>query len=136
MHLNETLDDPQGNFQFFMKDSVSSAYIPPQKRNGKLNFLGDLFSMILMPDNIVAKLAISISLNFLWGSMKDMTFLTLLSLISISVPGIAKQIMKVVLKFLYLDILQTEEWLLPWLISEDPLYYNFEQEEEEETEDG
>jgi|LauGreDrversion4_2_1035121.scaffolds.fasta_scaffold75116_4 hypothetical protein len=73
-----------------MKDSVSSAYIPPQKRNGKLNFLGDLFSMILMPDNIVAKLAISISLNFLWGSMKDMTFLTLLSLISISVPGIAK----------------------------------------------
>jgi hypothetical protein len=45
--------------------------------------------------------------------------------------------MKVVLKFLYLDILQTEEWVLPWLISEDPLYYNFEEEEEEEeTEDG
>jgi hypothetical protein len=81
--------------------------------------------MVLLPNNIPAKIAISVSLNFVWGSMKDMTFLTLLSLISISVPGIAKLIMKVVLKFLYLDILQTEDWLLPWLISEDPLYFNF-----------
>jgi hypothetical protein len=79
-----------------------------------------------MPNNVAAKLAISISLNFIWGSMKDMTFLTLLSLISIAIPGIAKSIMKIILKFLYLDILQTEDWLTDWLISEVPEYYDAE----------
>ena len=61
------------------------------------------------------RLMISISLNFVWGSMNDMSYLTLLSLISITVPGIAQLITKIILKFLYLDILQTEDWLLPWL---------------------
>jgi hypothetical protein len=79
--------------------------------------------MILMPKNIGLKLIISISLNFIWGSMNDMSFLTLLSLISISVPGVAKTFMKIILKFLYLDVLMTEDWLLPWLISENKEYY-------------
>ena len=75
--------------------------------------------MILMPKNVALRLMISISLNFLWGSMNDMSFLTLLSLISIAIPGIAQLITKIILKFLYLDILQTEDWLLPWLTEEE-----------------
>ena len=61
--------------------------------------------MILMPKNLALRLMISISLNFIWGSMNDMSFLTLLSLISIMIPGVAQLITKIILKFLYLDVL-------------------------------
>ena len=54
-------------------------------------------------------------MNFVWGSMNDMSFLTILSLISISVPGIAQIFQSVILKFLYLDVMITDDWLLPWL---------------------
>jgi hypothetical protein len=79
--------------------------------------------MILMPNNIALRLMISTSLNFVFGSMNDMSFLTLLSLISIAVPGIAQIFMKVILKFLYLDVLMTEDWLLPLLVSENKSYF-------------
>ena len=76
-----------------------------------------------MPKNIILRLIISISLNFVFGSMNDMSFLTLLSLISIAVPGIAQIFMKIILKFLYLDVLMTEDWLLPILVSENKNYF-------------
>jgi hypothetical protein len=57
-------------------------------------------------------------MNFLWGSMNDMSFLTILSLISISVPGTAQIFQSVILKFLYLDVMMTDDWLLPWLTQE------------------
>jgi hypothetical protein len=58
-------------------------------------------------------------MNFLWGSMNDMSFLTLMSLISITVPGIAQTIQAVILKFLYLDVLMTDEWLYPVISKEE-----------------
>jgi len=79
--------------------------------------------MILLPKNIALRLMISVSLNFVFGSMNDMSFLTLLSLISIAVPGIAQIFMKIILKFLYLDVLMTEDWLLPILVSENKNYF-------------
>ena len=81
--------------------------------------ISDILDMILMPKNLALRLMISISLNFIWGSMNDMSFLTLLSLISIGIPVIAQLITKIILKFLYLDVLQTEDWLLPWLTAEE-----------------
>jgi len=42
-----------------------------------------------------------------------MSFLTINSMISISVPGIGKIIMTSLLNFIYLDILQTDLWLFP-----------------------
>jgi hypothetical protein len=41
-----------------------------------------------------------------------MSFLTILTLISINVPGIAKTIQGVLLSFIYLDILMTDLWFL------------------------
>ena len=58
-------------------------------------------------------------MNFLWGSMNDMSFLTILSLISITVPGIAQTIQAIILKFLYLDILMTDEWFYPIIIKKE-----------------
>lgn len=51
--------------------------------------------------------------------MNDMTFLTILSLISLTVPGIAQTIQAVILKFLYLDVLMTEDWLYPLILKEE-----------------
>jgi len=72
-------------------------------------------------------------MNFLWGSMNDMSFLTILSLISITVPGIAQTIQSIILKFLYLDILMTDEWLYPIILKEEEDFFEkqtFENEED------
>jgi len=53
-----------------------------------------------------------------------MSFLTILSLISIAVPGLAQTIQTVLLKFLYIDILMTDEWLYPMLLKEEESFYD------------
>ncbi len=93
--------------------------------NGKiLDNLGLFLGFALIPTNVVMKGLTSVSMNFLWGSMNDMSFLTILSLISISVPGAAFKIQAVILKFLYLDILMTDEWLYPLLLKEEDQLYD------------
>jgi hypothetical protein len=44
-----------------------------------------------------------------------MSFLTILTMISISMPGLAKIIQPALLNFIYLDIFQTDLWLAPML---------------------
>jgi hypothetical protein len=88
----------------------------------------------VIPTNIVLKGFTSVSMNFLWGSMNDMTFLTILSFISITVPGIAQTIQAVILKFLYLDVLMTEDWLYPLILKEEEGLYDTEIPEDEEGE--
>jgi len=55
----------------------------------KLSKLTDAISIAIFPNNVGLRGLTSVSMNFLWGSMNDMSFLTVLSLISISVPGVA-----------------------------------------------
>jgi hypothetical protein len=102
---------------------------------GKItNALAYVLGFAVIPTNIVLKGFTSVSLNFLWGSMNDMTFLTILSLISITVPGIAQTIQAVILKFLYLDVLMTEDWLYPLILKEEKELYETEIPEDEEEE--
>jgi predicted PurR-regulated permease PerM len=51
--------------------------------------------------------------------LNDMSFLTILTLISISVPGIATLINSVLLNLIYLDILMTDRWLAPLFTDEN-----------------
>jgi hypothetical protein len=57
------------------------------------NFNGGI---TLFDDNkiygIFLNIGVSWIIQWLWGKMSDMSFLTILSLVSISVPGIAKVI--------------------------------------------
>jgi hypothetical protein len=48
-----------------------------------------------------------------------MSFLTILTMVSISVPGIAKYVQASLLNFIYLDILKTEKWLIPIIFPEN-----------------
>jgi hypothetical protein len=52
-----------------------------------------------------------------------MSFLTLLTLISVTAPGLAQLLLSYILSFIYLDILQTDKWLLPAIFGDlDELY--------------
>ena len=51
--------------------------------------------------------------------MRDISFLTILSMVSISVPGLASMILAAFLKFIYMDILHTDIWLIPILFPDE-----------------
>ena len=69
---------------------------------------------------MVLNLGFSMFIQYLWGLLNDMSFLTIMTMISITVPGIAKLIQGALLNFIYLDILQTESWLFPLIFPEVP----------------
>ena len=78
--------------QYIKKESYSYVYMPPPanlKFWGKLSKITDAFSFAVLPNNVALRGLTSVAMNFIWGSMNDMSFLTILSLISISVPGVA-----------------------------------------------
>jgi hypothetical protein len=58
-------------------------------------------------------------IQYLWGLLNDMSFLTILTLVSIQVPGIAKLLQAALLNFIYMDILQTDKWLIPLIFPAD-----------------
>ncbi|TNV72854.1 hypothetical protein FGO68_gene3689 [Halteria grandinella] len=55
----------------------------------------------------------------MWGLLNDLSFLTILTLLSVSVPGIAQLIQSTLLNFIYLDILKTDQWFIPWMFQGD-----------------
>ena len=65
-------------------------------------------------------MGLSVFIQYIWGLLNDMSFLTIMTMISITVPGIAKLIMGALLNFIYLDILQTDKWLYPLIFPEVP----------------
>ena len=58
--------------------------------------------------------------------MSDMSFLTILSLISISVPGIAKVIQSALFGFICMDLLYTDRWLNPLIFNKETTNLNNE----------
>jgi hypothetical protein len=46
----------------------------------------------------------------LFGLINDLSFLNILSLVSITTPGIGQAIQAQILKFIYFDMLMTDKW--------------------------
>lgn len=66
----------------------------------------------------------------IWMNFEDFSFLMIITMISISVPGIAQIIQQVLVNFIYLDLLVMEKWMpqvLDWIngdrsqINDEPL---------------
>ncbi len=53
----------------------------------------------------------SLFVQYIWNCLDDFSFLTINSMISMPVPGIVQLIQKVILNFIYIDILLTDLWL-------------------------
>ena len=68
---------------------------------------------------MAGNLLMSFFIQYIWALLNDMSFLTINAMISITVPGTAKLIQMALLNFIYLDILQTDKWLIPLLFKED-----------------
>jgi hypothetical protein len=62
---------------------------------------------------------ISIILQYVWGLLNDMSFLTILTMVSITIPGIAKYLQAALLNFIYMDLLKTDLWLIPLIFPDD-----------------
>lgn len=50
-------------------------------------------------------------LNFLWGMLNDLSYLMMLSFISVTIPGIAQDIQSALLSFIYVDMFQSSSWM-------------------------
>ncbi|TNV86966.1 hypothetical protein FGO68_gene20 [Halteria grandinella] len=53
------------------------------------------------------------AMDQLMGMMNDLSFLTSLSMIVFSIPGIASPIQSLLLSIIYMDLLMTDKWLTP-----------------------
>jgi hypothetical protein len=60
-------------------------------------------------------------IQYIWGFLNDLSFLTILSLISINVPGLAKVIQGAFIGFICMDLLQTDRWLSPLFFNENAI---------------
>lgn len=50
-------------------------------------------------------------MQIIWAQLDDLSFFTINTMISVSIPGIANTILSVLLNFIQFDILFTEKWL-------------------------
>lgn len=50
-----------------------------------------------------------------WSMLNDMSSLTLLSLLALNVPGAVQPLSKLILGFVYMDLLMTDRWFTPML---------------------
>jgi hypothetical protein len=50
----------------------------------------------------------------IWSMLNGLSVIMSLSLISLQVPGIANMIQQIILQIVFLDILQTSDWLVPF----------------------
>ena len=50
-------------------------------------------------------------MNFIWGLLNDLSYLMVLSFISVTIPGIAQDIQTVLLSVIYLDMFQSNSWM-------------------------
>jgi hypothetical protein len=66
---------------------------------------------------VILNIVLSFIIQWIWSLMTDMSFLTILSLISITVPGVAKIIQSALFGFICMDLLYTDRWLIPLLTS-------------------
>jgi hypothetical protein len=53
--------------------------------------------------------------------MRDTSFFTIMSLISISVPGLANVIQAAFINFIYMDLLLTDKWLSPLIFPDNQI---------------
>lgn len=47
----------------------------------------------------------------IWSQLEDLSFMIILSIVSITIPGVALVIQNTLLNLLYFDLLYTEEWM-------------------------
>ncbi|TNV86917.1 hypothetical protein FGO68_gene12905 [Halteria grandinella] len=71
----------------------------------------EMTSYIFLSGSLIINIFMSMFMNFIWDLLNDLSFMMILSFISISVPGLVQMIQSTFLSFIYMDLLQTDKWL-------------------------
>ncbi|TNV86252.1 hypothetical protein FGO68_gene12117 [Halteria grandinella] len=107
-----------------MKNTQARSDVPNQYSEWGVRVLQTLkegaliIQVAMIPGSILATLFLSALINLIWSMLNDLSIMISLTMISISIPGIAQSFMNIMLQFVYLDILQTDLWLKPFFASE------------------
>ncbi|TNV86946.1 hypothetical protein FGO68_gene14027 [Halteria grandinella] len=72
-----------------------------------------------IPGGLVLNFFASMIMQLIWNLLNDLSFLTILSLVSMNVPGVVQIIQSTMLSFIYLDLLKTDKWVIPIIFGSD-----------------
>ncbi|TNV87376.1 hypothetical protein FGO68_gene11805 [Halteria grandinella] len=118
------------------ENTVLEGFIPPQVSDSQINLIGSLedsgeiAGYALLSGNVLLNLFLQVLsrrilcdiyqlwllyrsgiLSYLFGLLNDISSITLLSLMSINIPGLASVINNILMNFIYMDLLQTGLWI-------------------------
>ncbi|TNV86738.1 hypothetical protein FGO68_gene10525 [Halteria grandinella] len=103
---------------FIIQEGASnSKVIPPQLSSPFLNtqqFIEDNTASaqyFVLSSFALVNIFLAFVMNYIWEVINDISHLMILSLISINIPSFVQTIQSVFLSFIYLDLLQTDQWL-------------------------
>ncbi|TNV85983.1 hypothetical protein FGO68_gene12606 [Halteria grandinella] len=116
------------------KSTFSKIDLPNQKNPSSIKLIQRITNIAssvqiaMIPSSIVINFFIQAAINQIWNMLNDISFMMSLPIIAISIPGIASPVMSLILQFIYLDLLQTDRWLVPKEEEGQGLNYYFEQQ--------
>ncbi|TNV86062.1 hypothetical protein FGO68_gene6948 [Halteria grandinella] len=103
------------SLEYIPKGLLDEATIPPQISEGLQAFMQELkgsvttASITIITSNFLINLVLSSSLSYLWGALNVLQSLTILSLMSLSVPGPARVVLLVAMQLSQMDILPADD---------------------------
>ena len=113
LNLNRITFKSQQKQLIFLENTFTEKNIPPQltsevERKVAQLFKGGRFTFTkITPLNII----IGIIFQLIWSQLEDFSFLTIIALIAVPIPGLPSTIQRVIIKLIYFDILYCELWL-------------------------
>ncbi|TNV86064.1 hypothetical protein FGO68_gene3520 [Halteria grandinella] len=119
--LSEIASELGNSNALLSKGSMTSAAIPLQYSLRQQQIVDFLLSseveikFTFLAISIFLQLFVGFAMNLIWEMMNDLSFLISLGLVSIPIPGVASQIQSLLSSIIYLDLLLTDKWLIPWL---------------------
>jgi hypothetical protein len=87
--------------------------VPPQFSTDMENKIASYMEkgQLKFSDSMVMNFFLVLLVQIFWSRMNDFSFLTVNTMISLSVPGIVQMFQSVLYNLVYMDILMTDKWL-------------------------
>ncbi|TNV86753.1 hypothetical protein FGO68_gene13700 [Halteria grandinella] len=114
---NVTAKVKEGSYARLQKGSFTMTQLPLQITKSQeqtvvmIQQTSNAVSITFFTFGLIFSLLLQIIMNQIWGLLNDLSFLVSLSMVSLSIPGIAQPIQSAILQFIYLDIFMTDKWL-------------------------
>ncbi|TNV86180.1 hypothetical protein FGO68_gene5952 [Halteria grandinella] len=101
--------------QILRQGLILSANIPPQVSQDTIDTVSPLqqtaqiLALVTISSSFVLNLLMSSSMSFIWGDLSVLQSITILQLMSIQIPGQARQILDIAIQLASLDVLPSQQ---------------------------